>query len=66
MAPLELRAVAGREDRGGVAEDLIGGHVQTLVIDPLDVWWGLRVLADGTDLAALKHVETALTADAKR
>ncbi len=30
-----------------IAEDLIGGHVQTLVIDPLDVWWGLRVAADG-------------------
>ncbi len=30
-----------------LAEDLIGGHVQTLVIDPLDVWWGLRVAADG-------------------
>ncbi len=29
------------------AEDLITGHVQTLVIDPLDVWWGLRVAADG-------------------
>ncbi len=30
-----------------LVEDLVENHVQTLIIDPLDVWWGLRSSADG-------------------
>jgi hypothetical protein len=42
------RKGAGKTHTGKViAEGLITSHVQTLVVDPLDVWWGLRSGADG-------------------
>ena len=43
------RKGAGKTHTGRVlVEDLVAHHVQTLVIDPLDVWWGLRSSANGT------------------
>jgi len=30
-----------------LVEELLGASAQVVIIDPLDVWWGLRVAADG-------------------
>ncbi len=35
-----------------VAEDLLAGHVQTVIVDPVDVWWGLRSGKDGKSKGA--------------
>lgn len=42
------RKGAGKTYCGKVwVEDLLANHIQTVVIDPLDVWWGLRLSSDG-------------------
>lgn len=39
---------AGKTNTGRVlAEELVGAGVQTVVIDPVGAWWGLRSSADG-------------------
>lgn len=32
-----------------VVEELLAAGVQTIVLDPMDVWWGLRAAADGRE-----------------
>jgi hypothetical protein len=50
---IESSAIIARKGLGKthtakcIIEDLQAGHVQTVVIDPLDVWWGLRLAANG-------------------
>lgn len=50
---IESSAIIARKGLGKthtakcIIEDLHAGHVQTVVIDPLDVWWGLRLAANG-------------------
>lgn len=42
------RKGAGKTYTGRViSEDMLAAHVQTVVLDPLDVWWGLRLSTDG-------------------
>lgn len=47
-------AIIGRKGSGKttlarvLAEGLIERHLHPVIIDPLDVWWGLRAAADGT------------------
>lgn len=46
-------AVIGRRGSGKtycakrIAEGLLHNHLQTIIFDPLGVWWGLRTLPDG-------------------
>lgn len=46
-------AILGRKGRGksftakGIAETLLERHNRLMVIDPLGIWWGLRVASDG-------------------
>src|SRR5262245_49511204 len=55
LAAMESRiAIVGTAGSGktyaakGMAEVLIGSAVRVCIVDPLGVWYGLRVLADGT------------------
>jgi len=32
---------------GGAVERLLGRRARVVIVDPLGVWWGLRLLADG-------------------
>ena len=49
----ETQAILGRRGSGKthtavvMAEEFLSAGVQVIVIDPLDVWWGLRVSKDG-------------------
>lgn len=55
-------AILGRKGSGKsttartLVEGMIKCHVPTVIIDPLDVWWGLRASADGTVGAGLDVV----------
>lgn len=52
-AATETFAILGRRGSGKthtavvMAEEMLAAGVQVVVIDPLDVWWGLRVSKDG-------------------
>lgn len=47
-AAIIARKGAGKTYTGRVlAEGLIANNVQIAIVDPLDVWWGLRLSADG-------------------
>lgn len=42
------RKGAGKTHTGrAIAEDLLEHHVQVVVADPMDVWWGIRVAKNG-------------------
>ncbi len=49
----ETTAFIGRRGSGKThaakcsVEDLLAAHVQTVIVDPLDVWWGIGLSADG-------------------
>jgi len=44
---LAMRGVGKTHTAVVMAEELIGANHQTVILDPLDVWWGLRADADG-------------------
>jgi SpoVK/Ycf46/Vps4 family AAA+-type ATPase len=52
-AATDTMAILGRRGSGKthtakvLAEEMLAHHLQVIVIDPLDVWWGLRALAGG-------------------
>lgn len=44
------RRGAGKTYAAGVlAETLLGGDTQVVIVDPVGVWWGLRLAADGVN-----------------
>lgn len=77
-AATETWAILGRRGSGKthtatvLAEELHAAGVQIVVMDPLDVWWGLRVSKDGRSgglpiyVAGGTHQDIPLTADAGR
>lgn len=75
-AVTETFAILGRRGSGKthtavvMAEEMLGAGVPIVVIDPLDVWWGLRVGKDGKStglpiyIAGGSHADIPLHADA--
>jgi hypothetical protein len=75
-AATESFAILGRRGSGKthtavvMAEEMLRAGVQVVVIDPLDVWWGLRVSKDGKTagfsiyVAGGSHADIPLSADA--
>jgi len=75
-AVTETFAILGRRGSGKthtavvMAEEMLAAGVQVVVIDPLDVWWGLRVSKDGKAagfpiyVAGGSHEDIPLPADA--
>lgn len=47
FAILAMRGVGKTYTAAVLAEELLKAGLQVVVIDPLDVWWGLRASADG-------------------
>ena len=41
---------------GGAVERLLDRHARVVIVDPLGVWWGLRLLADGKTPSGLNVV----------
>jgi hypothetical protein len=77
-AATETFAILGRRGSGKthtaviMAEEMLAAGVQIVVLDPLDVWWGLRVSKDGKSagfaiyVAGGSHEDMPLAADAGR
>lgn len=75
-AVTETFAILGRRGSGKthtavvMAEEMLAAGVPVVVIDPLDVWWGLRVSKDGKSagfpiyVCGGSHEDVPLTADA--
>lgn len=75
-AATETFAILGRRGSGKthtavvMAEEMIAAGVPVVVLDPLDVWWGLRVSKDGKKagipiyVAGGSHEDIPLSADA--
>lgn len=75
-AATETFAILGRRGSGKthtavvLAEEFLAAGVQLVVIDPLDVWWGLRVSKDGKSagipiyVCGGSHADVPLVADA--
>ena len=64
---------AGKTYTGGVmAEEFSQNHIPFVVFDPIDVWWGLRLSADGKGkglpivVFGLEHADIPLTRDMDR
>ena len=64
---------AGKTYLGGVmAEEFFKNNIPFVVFDPIDVWWGLRLAADGKDeglpvvVFGLRHADINLTRDMGR
>lgn len=49
FAILGKRGVGKTYTAAVMAEEMLGGGLQVVVFDPLDVWWGLRSSASGKD-----------------
>lgn len=47
FAILGMRGYGKSYGAGVLAEELHGAGVQTIIVDPVGIWWGLRVSADG-------------------
>lgn len=72
----ETFAILGRRGSGKthtavvMAEEMLGAGIPVVVIDPLDVWWGLRVSKDGKQagvpiyVAGGSHADIPLSVDA--
>lgn len=75
-AVTETFAILGRRGSGKthtavvMAEEMLTADIPVVVIDPLDVWWGLRVSKDGKSpgfpiyVCGGSHADVPLTADA--
>lgn len=64
---------AGKTYLGGVlAEEFFKNNIPFVVFDPIDVWWGLRLAANGKDkglpivVFGLRHADIPLTRDMGR
>jgi DNA helicase HerA-like ATPase len=77
-AATETAAILGRRGSGKthtavvMAEEMLAAGVQVVILDPLDVWWGLRVAKDGKSAGVAiyvcggSHADIPLSADAGR